>query len=86
SVSGIHLLLARDFLRLIGYSALIAVPLSYFFYDKLFLYFLIRYGLGVGFIEIVASVLLLLLVGSVFIFWQTSNVVRTNPADNLRYE
>ncbi|MEM9327489.1 MAG: ABC transporter permease, partial [Bacteroidota bacterium] len=47
SVSGIHLLLARDFLRLIGYSALIAVPLSYFFYDKLFLYFLIRYGLGV---------------------------------------
>ncbi len=86
SVSGIHLLLARDFIRLIGYSALIAVPVSYLFYDKLFLYFLIRYGLGVGFLEIFASVLFLFLVGSIFIFWQTSNVVRTNPATNLRYE
>jgi len=86
SVSSIYLLLTRDFIRLIGYSALLAIPLAYVFYDKMFLYFLIRYGLGLGFWEVLASVFFLFLLGFFFIFWQTSKVAQSNPATNLRYE
>ena len=86
SVPSIYLLLTRDFIRLIGFSALLAIPLSWVFYDQLFLYFLIRYGLGLGIWEIVGSVLFLFLVGFLFIYWQTSQVAQSNPATNLRYE
>lgn len=86
SVPSIYLLLTRDFIKMIGYSALLAIPLSYMFYDRFFLYFLIRYGLGLSIWEVVLSVLFLFLVGFAFIFWQTSRVARLNPATNLRYE
>jgi len=86
SVSDIYLILTRDFVKLICYSALLAIPISYFFYDRLFLYMLIRYGTGVGLGEVVLSVVFLFLIGFLFIFWQTSKVAQTNPATNLRYE
>lgn len=86
SASGIYLLLTKDYIKLIGYSALLAIPLSWLFYDQIFLYFLIRYGLGLGVLEVVGSVFFLFSVGFLFIYWQTSKVVRMNPATNLRYE
>jgi putative ABC transport system permease protein len=86
SVSGIYLLLTKEFIRLIGFSALLAIPLSWVFYDKLFLYFLIRYGLGLGVWEIIFSVFFLFFIGFLFIYWQTSKVAQSNPATNLRYE
>ncbi len=82
----LYYLLTKDFLKLILISALLAVPFSYFFYDKLFLYLLIRYGLGLGAGEILVSILFLFLVGFVSIYWQTSKVAHANPAGNLRYE
>ena len=86
SNKSLYYLLTKDFIKLIMISALIAIPFSYVFYDKLFLYFLIRYGLGLGFWEILVSVVFLFLVGFVSIYWQTSKVASANPAGNLRYE
>lgn len=85
-VSGIYLLLTKDFIKLIAYSALLAIPLSYVFYDQIFLHLLIRYGLGLGILEVIASVLFLFTASFVFIYWQTSKVAQANPATNLRYE
>ena len=86
SVNGLYYLLTKDFIKLIVISALIAIPISYVFYDMLFLHFLIRYGSGLGIIEVLISIVFLFLIGFVSIFWQTSQVANANPAGNLRYE
>ncbi|WP_425391201.1 ABC transporter permease [Ekhidna sp.] len=82
----LYYLLTKDFIKLIMISALIAIPVSYVFYDKVLLYFIIRYGTGLGFLEIFGSILFLFLVGLSSIYWQTSKVTRANPATKLRYE
>ena len=82
----LYYLLTKDFIKLIGISALIAIPFSYLFYDKVFLFLLIRYGTGLGAAEIVLSVTFLFLVGAISIYWQTSKVTKANPATKLRYE
>ncbi|MEM8939290.1 MAG: FtsX-like permease family protein [Bacteroidota bacterium] len=79
-------LLTKDFLKLIAISALLAIPFSYFFYDKIFLHFLIRYGTGLGVIEVVISILFLFMVGTASIYWQTAKVTKANPATKLRYQ
>lgn len=84
--SSLYYLLTKDFIKLIMIAALIAIPFSYVFYDKVFLYFLIKYGLGLGIGEILLSILFLFLVGFVSIYWQTAKVAKSNPAGNLRYE
>lgn len=86
SNSSLYYLLTRDFIKLVGISALIAIPFSYFFYDKIFLYFIIQYGTGLGFVEVLLSVLFLVIVGFLSIYWQTSKVAKSNPATKLRYE
>ena len=78
--------LTKDFVRLIVISAMLAIPFAYFFYDYIFLRMLLKYGSGVGVIEIVASVLFLFLIGFASIYWQTSKVANANPAQSLRYE
>ncbi len=82
----LYYLLTKDFIKLIAISAVIAIPFSYLFYDKVFLYFLIRYGTGLGIIEIAASIAFLFTVGIASIYWQTSKVTKANPATKLRYE
>lgn len=82
----LYVLLTREFLRLIAISAAIAVPFSYFFYDKLFLYMLLPNGKGVGVLEVLVSIGFLFGVGFASIYWQTSRVTRSNPANSLRYE
>lgn len=82
----LYYLLTKDFIKLIIIAALIAVPISYIFYDKLFFYILIRYGTGLGLLEVVISIAFLFLVGAASIFWQTSKVTKANPATKLRYE
>ncbi|MEO9870865.1 ABC transporter permease [Ekhidna sp.] len=82
----LYYLLTKDFIKLIGISSLIAIPFSYLFYDKVFLHFLIRYGTGLGVIEVIASIVFLFIVGAASIYWQTSKVTKANPATKLRYE
>lgn len=86
SIKSLYYTLTKDFLKLIMISALIAIPFSYFFYDMLFLNILIRYGQGLGILEIIVSITFLFLIGFAAIYWQTSKVAKANPAGNLRYE
>lgn len=86
SNNSLYYLLTQDFIKLIAISAAFAIPFSYFFYDKLFLYFLIKLGLGLGALEVIGSILFLFFFGFLTIYWQTSRVARSNPATNLRYE
>ncbi len=86
SSNGLYFLLTKDFIKLIVISAIIAIPFSYVFYDMVFLHFLIRYGSGLGIIEVLLSIIFLFLIGFVTIYWQTSQVANANPAGNLRYE
>ncbi|MFT6857053.1 MAG: putative ABC transport system permease protein [Cyclobacteriaceae bacterium] len=82
----LYYLLTKDFVKLILVSAMIAVPFSYFFYEKLFLYNVLRYGSGMGVLEVIGGIVFLFLVGFASIYWQTSKVAKANPAGNLRYE
>lgn len=84
--NSLYFLLSKDFLKLIGIATLLAIPFSYVFYDKFFLYALIRYGSGLGAAEVVVSILFLFLVGIASIYWQTAKVTKANPATKLRYE
>lgn len=86
SSQSLYYLLTRDFLKLILISAVIAIPFSYVFYDKLFLYFLLRYGNGLGVLDVIFSIVFLFIIGFASIYWQTSKVAHANPANNLRYE
>lgn len=86
SNQSLYFLLTKDFIRLIVISSLIAIPFSYIFYDKLFLFFLLPYGDGLGVLEVVFSIFFLFMVGFASIYWQTSKVAHSNPAGNLRHE
>ena len=86
STKSLYYTLTKDFLKLIMISALIAIPISYFFYEMLFLNVLIRYGQGLGMMEIISSITFLFLIGFSAIYWQTSKVAKANPAGNLRHE
>ncbi|WP_420583238.1 ABC transporter permease [Reichenbachiella sp.] len=86
SSKNLYYLLTKDFIKLILISSAIAVPFSYLFYEKLFLYFVLPYGNGLGIIEVLLSMVFLFLVGFATIYWQTSKVAHSNPAKNLRYE
>lgn len=86
STKSLYLLLTRDFVKLIMIASVLAIPFSYFFYDKLFLYFLIKYGLGLGPIEVITGIVFLFLVGFISIYFQTNKITRANPATKLRYE
>lgn len=86
STKSLYYLLTKDFVKLILIASAIAIPFSYIFYDQLFLYFLLRYGTGLGVLEVLFSVGFLFLVGFASIYWQTSKVTKANPATKLRYE
>lgn len=76
--------LAGMFIKLWVIALLIAVPLSYFFYDKVLIQLYNKFSDGVGAIEIIASVLVTLILGGSAIFWQVNKISKINPANNLR--
>lgn len=76
--------LAGMFIKLWAIALVIAVPLSYFFYDKVMIQLYNKFSDGVGLIEIVGSVFVTLLLGGAAIFWQVNKIARINPANNLR--
>jgi putative ABC transport system permease protein len=84
SVSGIQLLLARDFIRLLVISFIIAIPLSYYGLNIWLQDFANRMSLNVWLFLIpfvLVSMITLLTVG-----YQTTKAALTNPADSLRDE
>lgn len=78
--------LAGLFIKLWSIALIIAIPLSYLFYDNFLVRLYNKYTDGVGMIEIILSVGVTLLLGGFTIFWQVNKISKVNPADNLRYE
>ena len=74
------------FFRMWAIALLIAVPLSYIYYDKVMLRIYNKFSDGVGFSEVALSSLLTLGLGLLAIMVQSTKVMRTNPAESLRAE
>jgi putative ABC transport system permease protein len=79
-------LLSRDFIKLMVIASMIATPLTYLFFDKIFLKLQSSYAIQVGIAEIVISLLIMLLFGAATVFSQTIRAARSNPVDTLRME
>lgn len=85
STATITTLLSRDFTKLMLIAALIATPLTYLFFDKLYLR-MQEYKMPIGISEIIISVLLMLILGLATILSQTVKAAKANPVDTLRSE
>lgn len=78
-------ILSLGFFKLVGIGALVAVPLTYFMFDKVFLR-MIFYRTPIELPEILLSILLLFGMVALVISSQTLRVARINPVDTLRSE
>ncbi len=72
------------FFKMWGIALFIAIPASYLYYDKIMMSIYNKFSGGVGFTEVAISSLLTLSLGLVAIITQSTKVMRTNPAENLR--
>jgi predicted lysophospholipase L1 biosynthesis ABC-type transport system permease subunit len=85
SVSSLAITLSKGFFKLIVISVMIAVPFTYFLFDKLFLK-IFYYRTSIGLIEIASSIILLFVLVCVIIGSQTLKVARINPVETLKTE
>ena len=86
SSSSIIMLLSKGFAQLMIVAAVIAVPLTYIFFESLYFNATQYYRLKIGFGEIAISLLIMLILGLVTILSQTARAARANPVDTLRHE
>ncbi|MFZ1805823.1 MAG: ABC transporter permease [Cyclobacteriaceae bacterium] len=83
SISGMIVMLSKDFLKLIVIASCIALPLTYLFFDKV--YFRSQhYKIPIGATEIVLSIIIILSFGLATILSQTMKAAQANPVDTLR--
>jgi ABC-type antimicrobial peptide transport system permease subunit len=78
-------LLSKGFLMLLALAALIALPLTYFFFEKVVLVNF-AYHQPIGLIEILFGVAMVLMLAFFMIGSQTLKAARTNPASILKNE
>jgi putative ABC transport system permease protein len=86
SAMSITMVLSRDFIKLMAIAALIATPLAYVFFEKLYLRTQQYYYQSVGLFEISISLLIMVLIGLLTILSQTYKAANQNPVDTLRSE
>jgi putative ABC transport system permease protein len=79
------LLLSKDFVKLMVVACVITVPAVYFLMDHI-LANTQRYSVSIGFVEIAASLVIMMLFVLTTILSQTLRAANANPADNLRSE
>ncbi|QHT72020.1 FtsX-like permease family protein [Rhodocytophaga rosea] len=83
STGNLIFLLSRGFLWLLSISALIALPVTYFFFKKIVLTNF-PYHTPVQITELFAGLLAVLLISFIMIGWQTMKAARSNPAKVLK--
>lgn len=79
-------LLSKDFIKLMIIAAIIAIPITYFIFDKMLLGLQSAYPISIGFWEIIISLLVMVVLGGATILSQTIRAARSKPVDTLRYE
>jgi putative ABC transport system permease protein len=85
SSANIAVLLSRDYFKLMLIAAMIAIPITYVFFDKAFIS-VQYYKFDIGVLEIIVSLALMLMLGLVTILSQTMKAAKANPVDILRSE
>lgn len=85
SILAVTMLLSKDFIKLMAIGSAIAIPLTWLFFDKLYLR-MQYYHVNVGVAEIILSLLVLSILGLGTVLSQTLKAARANPADTLRSE
>ncbi len=78
------LLLTTDFLKLVGVSILLSIPLTYYLMGEWLENFATRIGLNVWLFLIPAVILVVIALATVS--YHTLRVIFTNPSENLKYE
>ncbi len=85
SMGNIIFLLSKNFLMMLLLAALIALPATWFLFDKLILVN-IAYHVPMGFIEFFGGFLAVAVIAFLMIGSQTFNVAQTNPSEVLKNE
>jgi len=85
STLAVTVLLSKDFIRLMVIASFIAVPLTWLFFEKLYLP-IQYYHTSVGATEIILSLFILFTLGLATVLSQTLKAARANPVDTLRSE
>jgi putative ABC transport system permease protein len=85
TISNLAISLSHGFIKLIAIAIMIATPITYFIFDKLFLQ-MQHYRAPVEFTEIALGIFLLLILVVVIIGSQIAKVARINPVDTLKQE
>jgi putative ABC transport system permease protein len=85
SVSGIVRMLIKDFMKLVVIANIIAIPIAYFFMDRL-IHFVYSYPVNIGADIFFICAVLSLLVAFITVSSQTIKSALLNPAESLRYE
>ena len=78
-------LLSKGFLFLLTIAALIALPVTYIFFDKVVLSNF-AYHEPIGLVETLTGLVLIMLIAFIMVLSQTLKVARTNPAEVLKNE
>jgi len=82
---GLVYLLGRGFFILLGIAALIALPLTYFFFEQIMLPKIANHA-PLGLLEGVIAVMAVMTIAVLMIGSQTLKVAKANPADVLKNE
>jgi putative ABC transport system permease protein len=78
-------MLIKDFMKLVVISNIIAIPIAYFFMNKL-IHFVYSYPIRIGAGVFIVCAVLSLLVAFITVSSQTIKSALLNPAESLRYE
>ena len=78
-------LLSKGFFTLLSFSALVALPLTYFFFEKVILSDIV-YRAPIGALDLFIGLIVVMAIAFLMIGSQTMKVARTNPAEVLKGE
>jgi len=85
SEGNLVVLMSRGFLMLLGVAAVIALPVTYFFFDKVVLV-KFAYHDPIGWLDLFLGLAGVLVLAALMIGSQTLRVARANPATTLKNE
>jgi putative ABC transport system permease protein len=84
TVSGITIMLSKEFVQWVIVANLIAGPVAYLLTTKFLQNY--AYRISIGWWIFILSILITIAIAFLTISWQTIRAARTNPANSLKYE
>ena len=85
SAKSLVILLSKDFIFLMAIASVITIPVIYFLFNEM-LASVQHYSIKIGLFEVIASLVIMLILGLATILSQTLKAANANPVENLRTE